>query len=124
MRATPKRVLWLLSACALLEGLFDAHAMAPGTRASLLPLASALALSYLSFCWYRLDSEARGYRRSRWLNSGVVALTLVAIPYYLARSRPRGQKLRALLRLIGFFLLQCLAAFVGALVGTLAFGLA
>lgn len=123
MSMRSKHVLYLLTGAALLEGLFDMRAMTLHVQQPLLPLLSMLALSYLSFFWYRLDSDERGYRRNPWLNTGVVALGMVAIPYYLARSRPRGQKGRALLRLTGFALLQFAAAFVGAIAGALLFGL-
>lgn len=123
MTMKPKHVLTILVGAALLQGLFDARDMALHAQAPVLPLLSMLVFSFLGFYWYRLDSIERGYRRSRWLNAGVVALTMVAIPYYLARSRPRGQKGRALLRLTGFALLQFAAAFVGAIAGGLMFGL-
>lgn len=39
------------------------------------------------FAWYYFDSEAIGYRRGKLLNVGVVALAIVALPYYFFRSR-------------------------------------
>jgi len=44
------------------------------------------------FVWYRLDAEERGYPRSPLLNVGVIAITVLALPYYLFRTRrfPRG----------------------------------
>jgi hypothetical protein len=41
----------------------------------------------LIFLWYRADSDARNYKRSALLNTSVVALALVALPYYFFRSR-------------------------------------
>jgi hypothetical protein len=123
MTLRPKHVLWMLLARALFEGLFGARDMAGSAHVSALPALSMLVFSYLGFYWYRLDSDARGYRRNRWLNTGIVGLTVLAIPYYLARSRPRGQKGRALLRLGGFLLLQFGAAFIGAFAGSLLYGL-
>jgi hypothetical protein len=69
--------------------------------------------SFLSFCWYRLDSDARLYRRTALLNVGIVMFAILAVPYYLVRSRPAGQKARALLRLAGFCLVLAVAAGVG-----------
>jgi peptidoglycan/LPS O-acetylase OafA/YrhL len=69
----------------------------------------------LIFAWYYQDSTNRSYQRTALLNIGVVALALVAIPYYIIRSREKGQKGRALLRLAGFILLMFLSSVIGAL---------
>ena len=45
----------------------------------------------LIFLWYWLDTNERGYRRSVWLNFGVVALALFALPYYFFASRGAKQ---------------------------------
>ena len=42
---------------------------------------------FLVFLWYRFDTDAMNYRRSPLLNVAVVALALVALPYYFFRSR-------------------------------------
>jgi hypothetical protein len=39
------------------------------------------------FAWYAIDSDRRGYVRSRSLNLAMVALAIVALPYYLFRTR-------------------------------------
>jgi len=41
----------------------------------------------LLFAWYRLDADQRGYRRSPFLNVGVILFAIVALPYYFFRSR-------------------------------------
>jgi hypothetical protein len=41
----------------------------------------------LVFFWFRLDANERGYRRSPLLNISVIAIALVALPYYFFRSR-------------------------------------
>jgi hypothetical protein len=41
----------------------------------------------LVFLWYRRDAFARGFRRSALLNIMVVAATILAVPYYLFRTR-------------------------------------
>lgn len=41
----------------------------------------------LYFAWYYVDSEEIGYRRGMLLNVAVVALAIVALPYYFFRSR-------------------------------------
>jgi len=45
---------------------------------------------------------------------GIVMLALVAVPYYIARSRPAGGKGRALLRLVAFCMLLFCAGTAGA----------
>ena len=74
---------------------------------------SAFLSSFLTFCWFRLDRDARGIRRSVWVNIAILLLEPVAIVVYVLASRPRGQKLRALGRLAGFFLLMLVAAMLG-----------
>lgn len=116
MRIKPVHVLGMLVAFTALAGLVDALEQAHGREAQWWSVVSTLVFSFLCFYWYRLDSDRRAYRRTRWLNVGVVMLAIVAVPYYLARSRPRGQKMRAFLRLGGFVLLLGGAGVLGAAV--------
>jgi len=81
-------------------------------------LLSTLLCGAIIFYWYVLDSNARGYHRSKWLNIGVVALAVVAVPYYLVRSRPAGQKGKALLKFLGFGILLWIATAGGAVLVT------
>jgi hypothetical protein len=95
-------VLLLMAACGLLE-----------SRAVGLRFPVGLAVSYLCFAWYRGDSEARGFLRSRWMSVGVVAFTAGAIPYYLLRSRKEGERGQALLVYAAYMALVVLAVWVG-----------
>jgi hypothetical protein len=111
MRA--KHVLIALLALMLVSGLvepLEAPAAAPPLWWILL---SGFLSSFLPFYWYRIDSEARLFLPSRWLSTGVVTLTPVALPIYLLRSRPRGQRARALLRCLGFSVLMVIASVLG-----------
>jgi hypothetical protein len=111
---TQKRILAAALLLMVLDGFVDATYGASGGSQPLawsIPL--TLAFSFLIFTWYRRDSDERQYRRSRWLNIGIILLTPVAVPYYLLRSRPRGQKLRALLKCAGFAVLMVLGAAAG-----------
>lgn len=76
-----------------------------------------LVSSFVLFNWYYSDSNARDYLRSRWLNVAVILLGWLAIPYYLVRSRPRGKKLRALVKCLGFAVLSGAVAMLGIGVG-------
>lgn len=48
-----------------------------GSFVSLLPI----------YWWYHLDKDETGYRAGRFLNVGVAALVIVALPVYFVRSR-------------------------------------
>jgi hypothetical protein len=76
-----------------------------------------VAFSFLSFVWYCRDGDARAYVRSRWLNIGMIVVTMLTVPYYLWRSRPRGQRLRAILRYIGFGVLVGIVTAGGFVLG-------
>jgi hypothetical protein len=110
---TRPRVLALLIALTLVFGVVDAREMALGVQSNGWAVLSTVLFSFLSFCWYRLDSDAHGYRRTALLNVGIVMFAILAVPYYLVRSRPAGQKGRALLRLAGFCLVLVAAAGLG-----------
>jgi hypothetical protein len=64
----------------------------------------------LVFAWYRFDSDERAYKRTPFLNVAIIALLIVALPYYLFRSRGfmRGSIAVGLsvLCCAGYFLLQ------------------
>ena len=107
------RILALLVAVTAVYGVVAAHQMALHIEYSGWEVLSTLMFSFLCFYWYRLDSEARMYRRTALLNVGIVMFAILAVPYYLVRSRPAGQKGRALLRLAGFCALLVVAAGVG-----------
>ena len=54
----------------------------PATDLWLLPVGI-----FLLFWWFVLDSKQRNYRRSPFLNVGVILFALLALPYYFFRSR-------------------------------------
>jgi len=61
--------------------------VAPEQLISPLDIAFMLIGVFLVFLWYRFDTDVMRYRRSPLLNVAVVALALVALPYYFFRSR-------------------------------------
>lgn len=75
--------------------------------------------SFIGFLWFCRDSDARGYPRSRWLSVCMVGLGPLAVPYYLVRSRPRGERAKALLRLAAFMLAELALLLLGAFCATL-----
>jgi hypothetical protein len=109
-----KHVLIAMLALMLVSGLVEPLEPAAPMPPAWWALLSAFLSSFLPFYWYRLDSEARLFLPSRWMSTGVVTLTPVVLPIYLLRTRPRGQRARALLRYAGFFVLMLAATGTGA----------
>ncbi|MGY1426505.1 hypothetical protein [Lysobacter sp. A289] len=79
-------VLLALAVAAFISGAADQY-FYPGVITPPSAFAFAVVGGLLIFAWYRLDSDQLGYRRSPWLNVGVVGLSLLALPYYFFRSR-------------------------------------
>jgi hypothetical protein len=102
-------VVWIMVLMAGTGLLDTGHADA----AAQLHLVVGVAVSYLCFRWYRGDSDARGYKRSRWLSVAVVAFTVATIPWYLVRSRGDGERGRALLTYAAYLAAAALALWIG-----------
>ena len=68
---------------------------------------SIVVISALVFGWVHIDARERQFRKSKWLNIGVLGLSLVFVPVYLLRSRPAGHRLGAfagfVLALLAYF---------------------
>jgi cytochrome bd-type quinol oxidase subunit 2 len=105
-----QRVVSCIMVLMAATGLLDAgHADA----AAQLHLVVGVAVSYLGFLWYRGDSDARGFRRPRWLSVAVVAFTVAMIPWYLVRSRREGERGRALMAYAACLAAAAFAVWVG-----------
>jgi hypothetical protein len=78
-----------------------------------------LVFSFLCFVWYCRDGDARSYIRSRWLNVGMVSVTMLTIPYYLWRSRPPGQRAWAIMGYAGFGALLAMVTAAGFVLGVM-----
>ena len=84
---SPKSVLLsALAVASFVSGALDQY-FYPGDQFPPTALAFTVVGIFLIFAWYRLDSNQVGYRRSPWLNVGVIALAIVALPFYFFRSR-------------------------------------
>jgi hypothetical protein len=119
---TARQALVVILCIAALAGISGGHYLASRSGEPLaLAYLSSLLLSFYIFLWYCRDRDARGERPSRWLSVFMVSLTVVAVPYYVWHSRPRGQKLRAFARLLGFVFLCVLAEIAGTIAGALFF---
>jgi peptidoglycan/LPS O-acetylase OafA/YrhL len=69
----------------------------------------------LIFAWYHMDSTLRSYRRTALLNIGVIVVAVIALPYYIVRSREKGHKGKDVMKLIGFFGLFLLSGAFGGI---------
>jgi phosphatidylglycerophosphate synthase len=116
----PKPALIALLFIALLAGAMNGFTASHHAAQPLVwTLAIELVFSFLCFAWYCRDGDGRSFIRSRWLNIAMVTFTMLAIPYYLWRSRPRGQRWRALLRYVGFGVLLGIVTGIGFVLGVL-----
>jgi len=116
----PRAVLIALLVLMFVTTLVD---MASGVRergdAPLWSLVTGFLSSFLCFYWFRVDRELRGWPRSRWLTTAIVLLTPLAVPYYLARSRPKGRKLRGVGGFVGYVFLMVVASMAGGVLAIL-----
>ena len=79
-------VLFGLFLTKFLEGALDQH-FYPENPFNPVVLAATFVVLTAVFAWFRLDAIERSFHRSARLNIAVVGLALVAIPYYLFKSR-------------------------------------
>lgn len=99
-----------------MDGAFEVMgiAMPPG-----LNLGISVLYSFMGFLWYRADSNGRGWVRSPWMNIAIILLAVVAIPYYLVRSRPAGQRLSAVMKFLGCLVLMLACMMAGVVAAAL-----
>lgn len=106
-------VLSALAAAAFASGAVDQY-FHPGVAFPPTAIVFTVVGVSLIFLWYRLDAMRIGYRRRPWLDLGVIALAIVALPYYFFRSRGARRGLIAtglmLLALVGVNLLAMAGA--------------
>jgi hypothetical protein len=79
-------ILAALAVAALLSGVVSQY-LYPGRPLPPSSFMFSIVGIILVFLWFRLDANARGYTRSPFLNVGVVAFAIIALPYYFFRSR-------------------------------------
>ena len=86
--AAPKTAYFVLAGLAL--GFIDgvvAYWFYPGQAFAPSSVALSFLVLFLTFLWYRLDSDSRGFRRTPLLSAAIVGITILALPYYLFRTR-------------------------------------
>jgi hypothetical protein len=77
---------------------------------------AALVMSAVTFYWYRLDARDRGYPVSQGLNMAIIGIGLIAIPYYLVRTRGVLNGTLAIVGAVGAICLPVLGVMMGALI--------
>ncbi len=92
-------VLALVAAISLLDGL-------AALRGLILPrpvdVFYAVVMAILSYLWLRQDARERRQQVGALMSGLVIACAVIGIPVYLMRSRPAGERLRAVGRFFGF----------------------
>jgi hypothetical protein len=79
--------LVLLGAVSLLAPLWEQWLSGRMEPFSKYELATTLVSITLIFWWYHVDKRERGYNAGPFMNVGMVALSMVALPIYFVRSR-------------------------------------
>lgn len=106
---TKNIILMTIGVAGFLEGAVNQYFF-PGRAYPPSTIPFMVTFTLLIFAWYRLDTEQFGYRRSVWLNVGVLAFSLLALPYYFFRSRGAKRGFIAvglfILLLLGFMALE------------------
>jgi hypothetical protein len=118
----PKHALWgVLIAAALGGAIVGSYGVHDADPPRAVRLVVSLLLMVLVYLWYVLDARERKFKRSVALGGAVVLFSAIAVPYYLYRSRPRGQRAAALGGFVGLLLLAwAVAALSVALVSVVA----
>ena len=93
-------VLCLWAFAGVIAGTLDKSSSAYGV----LVLAHALGTSLLVLLWVHYDSETSDYKPSKALRLMICLLAIVALPYYLLRSRGAGG-IVMILKAVGFLFL-------------------
>jgi hypothetical protein len=84
----PKTIYFVAAVLAL--GLVDgvtAMFMYPGQVLAPSSFAIGIVALFISFAWYRMDSDSRAYKRSLLSSAAVIGLGIFALPHYFFRTR-------------------------------------
>jgi len=110
----PKTLLLVaLAVLSFLSGAVRQYSVPGGDLVTPSDVGFALVSILLIFLWYRFDTDIRNYPRSLWLNVGVIAVAVIALPYYFFRSRGTKGGFRAL----GWFMILLIAFYALDLAG-------
>ena len=62
--------------------------------------------SFILFYWFMVDSTIRNYNPSWFLKFMVVVLTVIALPWYIIRTRGLRQSVRSIMYALGLLILS------------------
>lgn len=96
MARTQTKLLAVLPVLSLVFGFLEygpAQAPEPG---SVMMSVHAISSLVIVFAWFWLDARGRAYKPSIVLMIGMLSLTVVALPYYMLRSRGLSDGLKSL----------------------------
>jgi hypothetical protein len=107
-------VLVLLALTALYGGIGGYLAAQNADPPKILDVAVSVLMLVVTYVWYYVDAKERKYNRTTLLGGAIILFSIVAVPYYLVRSRPAGQKGKALVRFLGFCVLSVVVCVLAA----------
>jgi hypothetical protein len=115
MAKTETKVLALLPALSLVFGCLEYGPLQGPERGSLLLTLHAIASLAVVSAWFWIDARRRAYKASIVLRVAMFILTVVALPYYLFRSRGLAGGLKGLALSVLVFAATMMAYRVGSL---------
>ena len=85
-----------------LAGLFDGYLASKGMATPRpVDFLLSLVLMITAYLWFRHDKQRMGYQASTLLGGMIIFISIVSIPVYLFRSRPKGRRAKPILKFIG-----------------------
>ncbi len=99
---------------AAMAGYLDTH-HDPVTKA--IDLIFSVLMMAFTYVWYYCDANERHYKRTTMLGGAIILFSLLSVPYYLYKSRPPGQKARALMKFVTVCVLCLVVIVVSASLG-------
>jgi hypothetical protein len=115
LRNFTARIVFTILALGLANGVIGAwlYRNDPFTASAIV---FAIAGAFFAFLWVRLDADQRNFRCSTFLTASVVGLTIVALPYYLFRTRGFRKGCAGVLAFLGVFFGYGIMAGIGKLI--------
>ncbi len=85
-----------------IEGTIGVGARTP----ALLQVSEIFVFNFILFYWFIVDSTIRNYNPSWFLKFMVVVLTVIALPWYIIRTRGLRQSVRSIMYALGLLILS------------------
>lgn len=113
-----RQTVYLYLAFTLLLGFFSgALSTTANPTAPMVDVAWLLLTAAMPYVWFYLDSAERRFPRTYRWSAAIILIPVLAVPLYLAKSRPDGKRLKAL----GKFLIVLVSSIGLPLLGALPF---